>query len=429
MLYDLSESDLAAHLAPWIEAAQSGRLGGFGLSQYIRGPGAGEPGPARPIRLAAVFDNDPELWGRTAEVRLWGQEPQTVQILPPERLAQGRAERPLSGGPDKIVVFTSSYDQAKAQLNAAGLREFDDFMSAADFYLLYHWFARGRIHFRTMGLFVAEKCNLRCRDCCVLAPKGCAGLPALDELISDLDLLMSRIDRLQILELYGGEPLLNPELPDFIDYIGQNHRRRIERLAVFTNGSLPPGPELIRASLAYGRVDYLVSDYRDHNSPAYAARFEKATAALRAAGLPVRELYWESWLASAFTGPEPPALVEPGRAAGHYAHCWVQPASHCYLFTEGRLYNCAVARRADRLGWVRAEPGDYLDFRSLGSGPRDRFEIVRRYLGYCPRGYLAACPHCYGFCPEAPAVPVAVQEPARAGLRPEGREQVKQNED
>lgn len=400
MLYDLSELELESLIRPWLAEAAAGRLCGFGLSAQVTAGDCGS-GPA-PVRVRAVFDNNPALWGLTAELFWQGRPVGPRPVLAPGAIEPGR---------DRILVFSNSYAEIKAQLEGLGLAEGRDFLALADFSLLYHWFAEGRLVVQTTGILVAERCNLNCRDCCLLAPANrAAPLPTLAELSRDLDLLMSLVDRLEYLDLYGGEPFLNEALPGYVRSAAR-YRGRIAALSITTNGQIGPRPELIAAARAFGRVVFRLSDYRPALSPGQVGRYERTAAELRATGLEIDELAWPRWYASYLEAAGRPPLVPAERAAGHYAHCRRQPTSRCYVFGGGRLYNCQLTVPADRLGWVPADPGDWLDFRGLAQRPGGRFELLRRYLGYCPPGYLAACRYCYGFGPEAPAVPVGYQLP------------------
>lgn len=401
MLYDLSELELEALIRPWLAEAAAGCLWGFGLSAQVT---VGEAGadPA-PVRVRAVLDNNPALWGLSAQLFWQGRPVGPRPVISPEAIEAGR---------DRILVFSNSYAEIKAQLEELGLAEGRDFLAQADFGLLYHWFAEGRLVVPSTGILVAEKCNLSCRDCCLLAPANrAAPLPGLAELSRDLDLLMSLVDRLEYLDLYGGEPFLNQALPGYVQYAADRYRDRIACLSLTTNGQIGPGPELIAAARAFGRVVFRLSDYRPALSSGQLGRYERTAAQLRAAGLEVAELAWPLWYASYLQAAGQPPLVPAERAAAHYAHCRRQPTSRCYVLGGGRLYNCQLTVPADRLGWVPAGPGDFLDLRELAGRPGGRFELLRRYLGYCPPGYLAACRYCHGFGPEAPAVPVGLQIP------------------
>ncbi len=64
---------------------------------------------------------------------------------------------------------------------------------------------------------LAEHCNLRCKGCSTYAPLAQKEFAELDVFTSDLTQLRSLIgDRLLNLHLLGGEPLLNPEIEQFV---------------------------------------------------------------------------------------------------------------------------------------------------------------------------------------------------------------------
>lgn len=100
-------------------------------------------------------------------------------------------------------------------------------------------------------------CNFRCPFCHngSLA-KGCGeALMSVDELLAFLD---SRRGRLQGVCISGGEPTLNPELPDLIAEI----KSRGFAVKLDTNGT---NPQMLYGLIADGLVDYVAMDIK--NSP------------------------------------------------------------------------------------------------------------------------------------------------------------------
>ena len=67
-----------------------------------------------------------------------------------------------------------------------------------------------------LEVHAAHHCNLNCKGCGhysnIIAPE----LPSLSEFERDTFRLSKRINHIQKIRLLGGEPLLNPELPQMV---------------------------------------------------------------------------------------------------------------------------------------------------------------------------------------------------------------------
>jgi len=94
---------------------------------------------------------------------------------------------------------------------------------------------KGKIHRRSVEYNLTEHCNLRCRGCGHASPLLPEKFASLAAFRADLEALAEAFhsDELRIV---GGEPLLHPQLLDFL-----REARRInvaDRIVLYTNGVL-----------------------------------------------------------------------------------------------------------------------------------------------------------------------------------------------
>ena len=82
------------------------------------------------------------------------------------------------------------------------------------------------------------------------------------DILEDLELLFRHVDYIVSYRLLGGEPLINKELADMIEQIGDKYSNRIGNIGIITNGTLLPDGRLIEVSKKYD-VKYDFSDYTD----------------------------------------------------------------------------------------------------------------------------------------------------------------------
>ena len=84
---------------------------------------------------------------------------------------------------------------------------------------------------------VADHCNLNCKYCTHYSPLVQEPVfTDLEKFKLDLQLLKERIDDIGVIRILGGEPLLNPQLSEFITYTRRLYPKAV--ITVVTNGLL-----------------------------------------------------------------------------------------------------------------------------------------------------------------------------------------------
>jgi hypothetical protein len=387
-LVDRPEDELRNLMAAWAADLAAGRVYGFGLSlNYLRG-GRWLDAPEWPIRF--FFDNNPALHH---------QRRHGLEILPP-------AEIP--NHPGRLLVFPVFYASVKRQLESMGLTEYVDFMRAADFIPLWHWYRYGKVVLQAIVAVPTLKCVLNCAECNMLIPLNRHPRHyELDRLKADLDRLMALVDDLHFLGIIGGEALLHPRLADYIEYAAERHGDKIGEITILTNGLVTPGPELRRA-FRDCRVFIKVNDYGlGEGIPEYASRLRRFIEVLEDDGIPHAVDRMRRWNRRYFDedcGSEP-ELRE------HYRNCLGNVS--CSSFDGGKFYPCGPSWAAGEAGWIANAPGDYLDMTALNPDRAgDRLKLVRAYLGWSEKGFLELCRRCHGTDPDrCEPVPAALQAP------------------
>ena len=107
---------------------------------------------------------------------------------------------------------------------------------------------------------VTMRCTLRCKECNSYIPY-CEGKGedfSCDGMIDSVQKLLTGYKTIANVLLYGGEPLLYPELDKLVDAFAEDER--IEKVAIVTNGTLLPNEKLLKA-LSRPNVYVRVSNY------------------------------------------------------------------------------------------------------------------------------------------------------------------------
>ena len=182
-------------------------------------------------------------------------------------------------------------------------------------------------------MHVTDHCNLNCKGCEHYSSISEPVFADLGETVRDLERLAELFDGIEQIYLLGGEPLLHPQIEEFV-----REARRIfpaTRLYVMTNGVLVTRmPESFWRTLHEQRTTLLADDYPINIDRA------KIDALGREHGVTVE------WMKSAdefFKIPlDISASADPARS---FDRC--RGLSNCAIVRDGRLYPCAHIAYAD----------------------------------------------------------------------------------
>lgn len=245
------------------------------------------------------------------------------------------------------------------------------------------------------SLVVTTRCNLRCQLCDEFIPthKPFPDMtPAEAERI--LTALFRVVDHVGLLHLSGGgEPFLNPALPDLVDLCFR-FDGRFDRLMVFTNSTVMPGDALLEA-LARHKDKIIVHASNYGLKPEISRQVYDA---LHERGIPLREVryYGEHQDYGGWVDFGPwEARGRPDDALNRtFANCGVTKYMRGNWRTrDGKVHWCQRSQRGMELGILPDAPEDYVDLldetRSVEE-KRAKFEAISN--ARC----LSACDHCSG---------------------------------
>ena len=235
---------------------------------------------------------------------------------------------------------------------------------------------------------ITSRCTLRCKHCNMFMPyyKEHVDYTARD-ILEDLGLLFRHVDYIVSYRLLGGEPLINKELVDMIQQIGEKYGDRIGNIGIITNGTLLPDDRLIEASKKYD-VKYDFSDYTEEVD--YKTRFDEAIAKVSEAGLRYqvnRSLRWCD-----FGFPVNNRMYDFDKVRNHMFSCG--PLFHG--LNDGKYYYCHVSWSADKAKLLKNVQDDYVDLRMLDLDDKAKKAILEHSRGNIPKGFVKLCRICGG---------------------------------
>ena len=165
----------------------------------------------------------------------------------------------------KIIIMTANrnVELVGKDLEKLGFISGENFCSMEQFLTEWFWKYKKKACLMEVHSTITSRCTLKCRHCNMFMPyyKEQIDYTAID-ILADLELLFRHVDYIASYRLLGGEPLLNKELADMIELIGQKYGDRIGNIGIITNGTLLPSEKLIEVSKKYD-IKYDFSDYTD----------------------------------------------------------------------------------------------------------------------------------------------------------------------
>jgi len=249
-------------------------------------------------------------------------------------------------------------------------------------------------------LNITTRCSLRCRDCSLFIPYVVSpcDYPA-DDIISDFTKVLNALGHVRIVNFYGGEPLLHPDLASMIHSL--KNETRIDRISIITNGTILPSDEIFKAMQDEKRFMVRISDYGE-----ISRKLHELIKALDLYGIPyevANYTYWDRPSTIAFSHDNEEQLITKFR---HCTSCNV-------LFLINRKgYLCSTGSAVCNMGQFPDSPSNYIDLLDDQYFPEKLDYFVKR-----PRKgeYMNACHYCSGnHCVQfEDKVPVAVQAKER----------------
>ncbi len=240
----------------------------------------------------------------------------------------------------------------------------------------------GKVHRRSVEYNLTEHCNLRCRGCGHASPLLPEKFASLDSFRTDLEALAAVFHSDEI-RIVGGEPLLHPQLLDFL-----REARRIDvadRIILYTNGVL-----LHKAPIELWR---LVDEIYLSIYPGVRRRLDESECARICRENGVKLTVFRAAQFEQMTINNRIDDVELVQAI--FDNCKQRAETSCHTLYEGRFYKCPVAAfseaRLARSG-IRFQDhaSDWVDFRNGAT----RAEDLEAYLS--SDRPLTACSFCLG---------------------------------
>ena len=302
------------------------------------------------------------------------------------------SEVSLSDYSNCVVILAARYQNIvlfAKQLRGLGLTEGKDFFYHKDFmeyYInIFSLYACNKVYAPFISMQVSTVCNLKCKGCVAFTPDNLFPCHfGLKKNIENADSIFANIDRINLLDVCGGEPFLDEDFGETIKYIGKNYRDRVNILRTVTNGTVVPDDKLCSV-LKESDVTVVLDDYRANGAVSNNS-FLKAKEQLEKFSISVEVRKAEYWIDLGIETNE--ACEKKETLVKIYSEC----CNSIRSLHDKKLYCCDYADFARQSGKYKEEPSDYLDFSIV----HDKAVVTEFLTGYTETGYCGMCRYCNG---------------------------------
>lgn len=195
---------------------------------------------------------------------------------------------------------------------------------------------------------ITAKCTLKCRDCCqILYLTNGLGHSDVELTNRTINEFSKTVDYCALVEVFGGEPLLHPDLCKILDETSKIWN--VLEVVVDTNGTLVPKEDLLKL-MASRRIAMRVTDYGELSAKKYLIK-----EACEKAGVPCTIKKVSTW--NIYGKAEKSSYTDQERK---FRTC--VSANKCSSLIEGKWHVCARNAHLTRLGMLRENENEYMNF-------------------------------------------------------------------
>jgi len=239
----------------------------------------------------------------------------------------------------------------------------------------------GTLHVPRLNVVVTSRCTLNCRHCSSLMPHY--ETPSdfdLSNIVASLDALFACADLVYHVELLGGEPFLNKDLPIIAKHLLDS--QQVLHMDVITNGTVLP-PDRMLSALEHDAVSVVIDDYGTLSK-----RKGALSDALKRHGIDFRVN--KHWAWADLGGFEDRHLSEEALTE-RFREC---NFNTCTELLDGKLYRCPRSSHGTKTGMIPEYADDVLDISHFSTNNACDKERTRSFLG--DKRFIRACDHCNG---------------------------------
>lgn len=310
---------------------------------------------------------------------------------------------------EKIIVLASkkAFLSIKNDLDKIGLIEYQDYVSFDDFVKEWYWQIQGKNCIREVHMSVNTNCTYNCEKCNMFMPYYKEiKIYTLDEVKQSLDVFFPLVDYVFVFSFLGGEPFLNCQLKNILEYTYTKYRSKIGRIEVVSNGSMIPDAETLDVMSKY-KVLVRISDYTAHIN--YGRTLEQMIGVLKNYEIPYSIEKSLEWVDFCFPSTDKGKKLPIKDVRAHMLCC--SPAFHG--LNDGKFYYCHVAWSAEKAGLINLKDSDFIELKKYSATVKNKRYLIEYASGKMEDNYVSLCEKCMGCGTDNPYVVPAGKQRSR----------------
>ena len=237
---------------------------------------------------------------------------------------------------------------------------------------------------RSVDLVLTEKCSLKCKDCANLMQyyQNPVNIEK-QELLDDLEDLMTVADEVNEIRIIGGEPLMNKDFHD-ISMKAASYKN-IKKVVIYTNGTICPPDQKLK-QLKNEKVFIFITTYGE-----LSRNSEKLRLKLEEFGIQHNCQPAYGWTECGGIGVWDRSSKQNKEI---FDNCC---AKHFTTMTDGKLFRCPFSANVERLMAIPQANSDFVSVRNARNNPNKK-ELIKKKLRWFLREkpFLSACDSCNG---------------------------------
>lgn len=243
-----------------------------------------------------------------------------------------------------------------------------------------NFYNKNELNIPFLEFSITTKCTLNCTDCCALIPpfaqKGHINL-SFAKFKKQLDAVCA-VANIRLLNFLGGEPLINSELPEMVDYAAK--KENISAIRIITNGTMMPSKKLLEAiSDNSKRIYFYLSNYSANPELTSLLKYEQLKNVLHENNIKFQMVDSWNWLKE--KGMAKKASSDE-QTKERMKNCY---RIKCTQILNGKLGICSKALGARELGLLKDD--SFIDV--LNSK-----DLKQELINFYQQEVIAACKYC-----------------------------------
>ncbi|WP_027630243.1 radical SAM protein [Ruminiclostridium cellobioparum] len=233
-------------------------------------------------------------------------------------------------------------------------------------------------------LNITTKCSLRCKHCSTIIPYISSPCHYNSQkILGDVTRILDALGHIRVVDFYGGEPLLHPDLPYMIKSLSEE--KRIDRIYAITNGTIIPNDDLIEAMKAEKRFSMRISHYGALSTKVDTIKniLDKNCIKYEVTNY----TYWDEGPKFGYLDSTEEELVSK------FKHC---TACNVLMIQNGKISLCSPGSVMNNMNVVSDTPSDYVDLSDNESAEELRDRILNFRARSKTGEYFKFCKYCFG---------------------------------